>query len=240
MDRRPDAVEDRTGEPPDGAELGSASSFGLVHDTFAGRLLIGFLASLLVVAVVSWNLPAGRVRDDLRDEFRPLVRTLGLDQSWALFSPDPSRTSVDVRAEIHRADGTVVIDRFPGGDPLVGALREYRWRKLERRVRDEDYRRLWEPTATWFAEQHGSAENPVVRVVLIRRLSTTPEPASGDERTWSEEEFYSLDFEAAPIAERSTSGGSPSPATAGEKCNCHIGGLAYRLALFDPLADDSR
>ncbi len=160
-----------------------------------GRLLVGILAGLLVFSVVVWNLPAGEVRDDLRADVRPLVRTLGLDQTWSLFSPDPSRTSVDVRAEIHFTDGTVEIDRLPDGDPLIGALREYRWRKYERRLREDDNVRLSIPAAEWFAHRHASPSRPVAQVVFVRRVSTTPDPGSADDRVWEDQEFYSREFD---------------------------------------------
>ena len=54
----------------------------------------------------------------------------------------------------------------------VGAnLRYYRWRKWLERVRSDDYRDIWEPTARWIASLYDDqARRPVVRVELVRRF----------------------------------------------------------------------
>ena len=79
------------------------------------------------------------------------------------------------------------------GDDFVGAYREYRWRKWERRIRLDRNDHLWRPTAQWVADRYED-QGTVERVVLIRIFSDTPEPGSGDERVWETIEFYDYDL----------------------------------------------
>ena len=141
------------------------------------------------------------LRDEVRPGVRPAVYMLGLYQSWSVFAPNPSTASVAVEADIHFADGDVVRHRFPHGDDLVGAYREYRWRKWERRVRLDRYDHLWRDAAEWLAARYED-DGTVERIVLIRRFSDTPEPGSDEERIWQSVEFYEYDVpEPSPDAE---------------------------------------
>ena len=79
-----------------------------------------------------------------------------------------------------------------GDTALIGAYREYRWRKWERRIRLDRNDHLWRPTAQWVADRYED-DGVVERVVLIRIFSDTPEPGSGDERVWETVEFYDYD-----------------------------------------------
>ena len=62
--------------------------------------------------------------------------------------------SLAVEADVYRRDGTVERYTFPHGDPVIGAYREYRWRKWERRVRLDRNDHLWDRTARWVADQY--------------------------------------------------------------------------------------
>jgi len=159
--------------------------------TAAGRAAASAMLAFLAVTLVIWNLPSSEIRSELRPGLRPVVNALAVDQSWSVFAPNPTTTSIAVEADVTLADGTVDRFVFPEGDDFFGAYREYRWRKWERRVRLDSNRKLWEPTAEWVARQY---DEPVSRVVLIRRFSETPAPGSGIDRVWTSVEFYDQDF----------------------------------------------
>lgn len=169
------------------------SDLGFFVSNRVGRVLLSALVAGFVATVVVWNLPDGDVQDDLAGEMADHVNALHINQNWALFSPNPSTTSIETYAVITFDDGTTTEYRFPDGDPLVGALREYRWRKFEGRVRLDRNSYLWQPTAEWIA---GRYDDPVATVVLIRRWSETPEPGTDEQREWQEFAFYTL--EATP------------------------------------------
>ncbi len=168
---------------------------GRVAGTAIGRAGLSVLLVTLLLAVLAWNLPRDvAVRERLVPVARPLVSTLGLNQRWELFSPDPSTVSVEVLAEVVFADGAVHTYRFPDGEPFVGALREYRWRKFERRVRLDDRRALWRQTARWIADRFeddaAEAGTTVAEVTLIRRSARTPRIGTDDPRIWTGERYY--------------------------------------------------
>ena len=190
------ALEPETAEQPDaeGVCLDDpvpGQGWWLEHPL--GRVGLSILLALFVFVLVVWNLPASEVRSRLRPEAKPVVYALGIDQNWGVFSPNPSTTSLAVEADVTFADGSVERFRFPDGNSVFGAYREYRWRKFERRVRLDDYRRLWRSTAEWIVQQYDDRE--VVEVVLIRIFSKTPEPGSGDERVWESVEYYTYTVE---------------------------------------------
>ncbi len=176
----------------------SPEPMGVFQDSRVGRAVISGLMALLVTVLVGWNIPASGVRDELRSDLRPLVNTLGMNQGWEVFSPNPSTTSINVVADVTFANGDRERFEFPGGEPVLGALRQYRWRKWERRIRLEKHRRLWRPTTDWIAREMAQPGNPVVTVILVRDWSRTPAPGSGDDRTWQEVEFFTAEYEAEP------------------------------------------
>lgn len=167
-------------------------SMGRLHDRWWGQLLLTVMLGGLVVLLIGWNLPKSPTRTEFRDNVNPIFLTLGLRQGWEVFSPSPSTTSIRVEGRVTYDDGSVDSFDFPAGDPVVGALREYRWRKYERRVRLESNRSLWRPTAQYIAREMARDDKQVTEVVLVRHFSKTPKPGSGDERVWEQVDFYTL------------------------------------------------
>jgi hypothetical protein len=174
------------------AEGADEPDLGWFAGTKQGRVVLSIVLGLLAFTLVVWNLPASEVRSQIRPTLRPVVNALAIDQRWSVFAPNPTTVSLAVEADVYLADGTVERYRFPHGDDLIGAYREYRWRKWERRVRLDSNDHLWEPTALWVAERYPAGQ--VDQVVLVRTFSDTPEPGSGDERVWDAAEFFTLDL----------------------------------------------
>ena len=175
----------RPGPPP-------PPSMGRLHDSGWGKGLLTVLLGGLVFLLIGWNLPKSPTRTEFRDSVDPIFTTFGLRQGWEVFSPNPSSTSIRVEGRVTYDDGSVDSYDFPGGDPFLGALREYRWRKYERRVRLDSNRGLWRPTAEYIADQMRVDDKQVVEVVLVRHFSSTPKPGSDEERVWEQADFYTL------------------------------------------------
>lgn len=131
---------------------------------------------VLVLVVGSWvalpNLPAGPLRERVDAWWAPATE-VGLVQDWSVFSPNPRSQSLDVRAEIELADGDVVVWDVPEFDPIVGAFRQYRWKKWQERVRLDARSDLWGPTVDWLRREFDPGSDggvgAVARVTLIRR-----------------------------------------------------------------------
>ncbi len=157
-----------------------------------GRTRVAALVGVVGFWIVAPNLPASPVRDELASLWRPAEIT-GLEQDWAVFSPNPRNQSLDVRARVEYDDGTIEFWDVPEFDPTIGALREYRWNKWQERVRLEDHAPYWEPTAEWIAAQRERDGERPVRVTLIRRW-VDHEPLTADGPSvnvgWNEFEFY--------------------------------------------------
>jgi hypothetical protein len=157
----------------------------------AGRVLLTLLMAVLVAAVLAWNLPAGRPREELRPAAARVVLPVGLDQDWALFAPDPRAFSVGVYARVTYADGRERRWVPPDKGHLLAPYRTYRWQKYVERLRADDYSSLWQPTARWIADEAGPG---VTRVVLVRTFRDTVVPGTPGPRTARQEfAFYTLD-----------------------------------------------
>jgi hypothetical protein len=175
--------------PPDDARL------GFVHDTKLGRCCISGLVSVLVLAVLAWNLPDGKVGDEAADWVQPFAAPIGLTQNWSLFAPDPSTRSLEVTARITFDDGTTEDFSFPDGDPFIGVLREYRWRKFEGELRSGYNESMQRPAAEWIAREASTDRRKVTKVVLVQTVSETPTPGTDEKRKWRTFDFYTLEVD---------------------------------------------
>lgn len=176
-------------------ELPSTGSPEDLHTRLAsgrrGRIAITVAVVVIAVWIVGPNLPASAARDRLDVLWWPMPR-IGFNQNWEVFSPDPRDQTLDVRARIEHADGTVEWWDVPDFDPVVGSFREYRWNKWQERVRLDAREDLWDPTAEWVAERHRRDGQLPDRVTLIRRWIDHG-PLTEDGRTdsdWNEFEFH--------------------------------------------------
>ena len=102
------------------------------------------------------------------------------------------RTAILVEARLRFADGSVDTVGVFRGEPFIGELRGYHWRKWQRRVRLDANERLWLPTARVLGARGFDDPRGLESIVLVRRWSDAPELGTDDERTWSEYEFYEL------------------------------------------------
>jgi hypothetical protein len=165
------------------------------------RWLRGLLKGLLlfhIIAIVSWSMPqtpaaisSGMVEPSIGEwplvvndnyvKTSPVAQyicTVGVWQSWDMFSPDPSRRDVWGSAEIEYQDHTVKEWTFPR-IATYGYFWKYekeRYRKYFERGHDESFYWLWPDLCLWIARQNrGEANNPPVRVRLYRHLKIPPE-----------------------------------------------------------------
>lgn len=160
------------GDPPEVApsQEPTLSLQERLESSRAGRSLLSVLLVLTLAAVAAWNLPSSALRQAALPVVEPYVRTLGLDQTWNLFAPDPPRATFEVLARIDYADGSWGEWRPPRND---------RWRKWLAAIRLDQNMALWEPTAAWIAGNHDSGGRRPVTVTLVRRGQVLPPPGSG-------------------------------------------------------------
>lgn len=164
------------------------------------KWLRGLLKGLLafhILGIISWTMPEApspvknrTVEPLLMDYpllvnqeyvkygiFRPWIVTLGLWQSWDMFSPNPSDRDVWGSARIEYADGSAKNVDYPR-IKTYGYLEKYekeRFRKYWERVNLDSYYYLREPTCLWLARQHyKNPKNPPVKVSLYMHLKIVP------------------------------------------------------------------
>ncbi len=157
-----------------------------------GRWVVALILTVGTFWIVVPNIPGSAIRDDVSFTWEP-ARQLGLEQDWAVFSPNPRNQSVDVRARIEFEDGTIDFWDVPEFDPTIGAFRQYRWHKWQERVRLDNHEKYWKPTAEWLADQHVRDGIRPRQITLIRRW-IDHEPLTPDGPTvnigWNEFEFF--------------------------------------------------
>jgi hypothetical protein len=161
-----------------------------LESTPVGKLVLLLVAGLLTGLTLIQNLPPSHVPHQLA-KTNTTARALGYDGTWSMFAPDPYVIDVHVEARIRYRDGTSRTWSPPRGDPVLGELRDFRWRKFEEWLRKDSYRWVWQPTAAYIARHEQQQGREPVEVTLIRRwqdlLPPGPGPARGPEHQFA---FY--------------------------------------------------
>jgi hypothetical protein len=148
--------------------------------TRAGRRLLSAAAVVLVGAMLLSNLPSSVTPEPLASIEQPVTDLTGLSQNWALFAPTPRSRTLQLRAELERADGTVETWRPPVGDRAVGVYRTYRWRKWAGYVVSPDRGALHDGAASHLLQTRGPyGSAPVTEIRLYRDVHEPPPPGSG-------------------------------------------------------------
>jgi hypothetical protein len=145
-----------------------------LESSVAGRVLVSLLVVVILAAVVVWNLPQSELGRQGQYRLNPVVNATGLDQTWAVFAPDPPRQELELEARIAYDDGTERTWRVPTGDPVVGGYRDYRWLKWAEWMTSGAHVVLWQPAAAWIARQEQAAGRRPVSVTLVRQVFDLP------------------------------------------------------------------
>lgn len=158
-----------------------------------GRAIIFVAVALLLLAEVGTHLPSSALERAVAEPSHRLMRLAAADQSWTVFAPDPRSVSLDLQAVVTLADGTTRHWDLPDGPPVGANLRFYRWRKWLERVRADDQRALWEPTARWIASLYEDEPAAVLRVELVRRFHRNV--VAGEQPPWEQFTFFTLELD---------------------------------------------
>ena len=162
------------------------------ESTRAGRLAISVFVVAVLAGIAISNLPAGALQRSGGRLTRPYVDALGLDQNWRMFAPIPRNEVLYLEARVRHAGGRVSVWHPPKDDPLVGAYRDYRWRKLvEHAVPGGGiWPRLLPAIARYAAGQEGA---DAVSVTLVQRSADVLPPDRGGGLTaFRDQPYYTL------------------------------------------------
>ncbi len=158
----------------------------------AQRVIGTGFAVLFCIILVTQNMPASYTKAKTA-ALDPISRSVGMMQGWGVFAPIPLRLEVETYAVVTFDDGAIESWEPMRGNFWLGSPRYERWRKVSTRLRRDSHNALWEPNAMNIAEDMSTADNPVTRVQLVRRWSTTPLPGDGFDREYGEFIFYDYD-----------------------------------------------
>lgn len=140
-----------------------------------GRILLSLAVVVVVAGVAVWNLPpSSELARRAQPKLHGVVYAAGLDQSWAVFAPDPPRQELVLEARIVYDDGTQRTWEVPTGGPLIGAYWDYRWLKWAEWMSGGSDARLWQPAAAFIAREEQDAGRRPVSVTLVRQVYQLP------------------------------------------------------------------
>ena len=163
-----------------------------IERSSTGRLVISAAIVLFVLCEIGTGIPSSAIKNKEGETATRVVRMMGLEQNWGVFSPDPRSSSLGLYATVEFADGTTERWDLPDGGPVIENLRFYRWRKWLERVRADGYENLWDPTARWIASLYDDRPSPVVEVELVRLFRENS--ITGEQPEFDEYPYYTLDL----------------------------------------------
>jgi hypothetical protein len=161
------------------------------------RIMITIFVIVTVGAVLIQNMPDSTIKEGLGTVVQPYLNVTGLDQGWAIFSPNPRARTVYILARLERADGSVALRPLPTS---IGPASywEYRWRKYGEKLSGSQGRALHRPYAEWVVDQDRREGGEPVRITLVKRTSRNLPPGPRvDALPFVDEEFYT-----APVSAR--------------------------------------
>jgi hypothetical protein len=163
-----------------------------VEGTRAGRLVISAFVVVVLAGIAFSNLPDGALQRSGARLTQPYVDALGLDQKWRMFAPIPRNEVLYLEARVRHAGGRVSVWRPPKEDPLVGAYRDYRWRKLVEHAVPAGgvWPRLLPAIAHYAARQEG--DHPVSVTLVQRSADVLPPDRGGGLTPFSQQPYYTL------------------------------------------------
>lgn len=153
-----------------------------VERTVVGRVLISIFILVVLVTLLTANLPTSRLQDLLLSADHPFLYATGLDQSWGVFSPEPRRETIHVSANVTFADGSTTTWRVKKQNALVGEYRDYRWLKWTEYAVSPENSQLWRPVALYVARRVATPSKRPVRVVLENHYWSLQPPGHIDDR----------------------------------------------------------
>lgn len=165
-----DAAENIGGEAT-GETTSEAAGSGLTDTNELWRLLLTVPIVIGLVFALWYPLPNSRLKAMAPSWWVPATELFGLQQNWAMFSPDPPELTLDVEAVITDAEGEEWVINVPRPNPLIGSVYSERYRKWEERIYPVAMNPEWPNAARWFATK-ARQEGIDPKVVQLRRSWT--------------------------------------------------------------------
>ena len=98
-----------------------------VESSQAGRAVITGVMIFILASLVAANIPqTSYLQQKLNSIVQPVRDSVGLDQTWSVFAPEPRRETFALDASITYNDGTSEVWAVPTGDRAGTAARNSR------------------------------------------------------------------------------------------------------------------
>jgi hypothetical protein len=159
-------------------------------------VISGFIAFNLVAILCTAIPPVSLVTTNMKRAVEPYMLLTGLQQVWAMFSPDPPTFMNYVEAEVTYKDGRTTIWKLPiPGD--YGYYQRYfleRYRKWGNDyIRTDQFHDLWPDACRYIARINNTRAVAPDSIRLFRRWTTIPPVDSALPTTpphWERYKFY--------------------------------------------------
>src|SRR5438309_11626414 len=148
----------------------------------ARRLVVSAFVIVHLSALMLWTMPPCAIKERFQAPYRYYMLPLGLWQWWAIFAPDPVRSTLMLDAEVVDAKGMRHVYEFPriGDLPWWQKIPRYRNPKFTANMGIEEYAKQHEFTARHAVRQLGlGAEAFPVWVSLYFTMKDPPPPGIG-------------------------------------------------------------
>jgi len=169
-------------------------------DTETGRIIINVFIVLMLMVILLYDLPVGKVFTPIRDMMDKTIKWTGLWHGWGMFAPSPSQVNRRLTAEFMLEDGEII--EHPIWDfatlGIFEAVIKGRHRKLRERIIEKSYNILKPSYCHYLVReyylqqlaQEGSIKEKVVKVWLydcsysIHALGEVPDEEEHFYKSW--------------------------------------------------------
>lgn len=140
----------------------------------AGKAVISGLILLIIAVGVVWNLPDSPIKRLVSPVAKPVAVPTGLDQGWAMYSPNPSRRLDTIEVQVAMADGENRVWTMQPGAKGISDFGWDRWMVMRySAVLDANVR---PDLARWVAREVTGPGERAVAVSVILRTETLQAP----------------------------------------------------------------
>lgn len=165
----------------------------------------GFIMFHLVAILCTAIPPISLIATNMKRAVEPYMLLTGLQQVWAMFSPDPPTFMNYVEAEVTYHDGQTIIWKFtiPGDSGYYKRYFLERYRKWGNDyIRTDQFHDLWPDAARYVARINNTRSVAPDTIRFFRRWATIP-PVDSAVRTtpehWERYKFYTYAVQPADL-----------------------------------------
>ena len=142
------------------------------------RVVMRLFILLNLTSILLYGIPSCPSVQFPRQKLRWYVRSVGLDQAWNMFAPNPADTDCEFFVRGKLRDQTSfewMLPRYSRGDLLHEVVFE-RGRKFEERVRLDKNKAIWPIVANRIANRIVLERGEVAEISLVRRWVKVESP----------------------------------------------------------------